>query len=87
MLNIIPLCINRYKVFCQLYHIAVAPSEPRDVSVRLVTPLTVEVSWREPAVPNGQIVLYTVYAVIAGSKPDRRRRQAVADLPGGIKEV
>ena len=57
------------------------------MSVRLVTPLTVEVSWREPAVPNGQIFRYTVYAVIAGSKPDRRRRQAVADLPGGIKQV
>ncbi len=57
------------------------------MAVRLVTPLTVEVSWREPALPNGQIFRYTVYAIIAESTSDRRRRQAVIDPPGGIKEV
>lgn len=41
----------------------VAPSPPRNVSVRLVKPMTVEIRWRTPALPNGNISQYTVYAV------------------------
>ena len=39
-----------------------APSAPRDVSARLVAPLEVEVRWRSPAVTNGDISHYTVFA-------------------------
>ena len=66
----------------------VAPSQPRDVKVSLVTPLIVEINWREPAVPNGHIIHYTVYAIpIAQFEPERRRRQAIIDFPGTIKKV
>lgn len=68
--------------------LCIAPSEPRDVRVRLVTPLIVEVSWREPAVPNGHILHFTVYAIpIVAFEPERRRRQAAIDLPGTFKKV
>ena len=43
-----------------------APSPPRDVTVRLVNTPLVEVRWREPAVPNGIIVRYTVYGLVTG---------------------
>ena len=42
---------------------SIAPSPPRDVVARLVSPLTVEVTWRSPAVPNGVISHYIVYAI------------------------
>ena len=40
-----------------------APSPPRDVTVRLVAPTLAEVRWRTPAVSNGNITHYTVYAI------------------------
>ena len=40
-----------------------APSAPRDVTARLVAPLKVEVRWRSPAVTNGDISHYNVYAI------------------------
>lgn len=56
-----------------------APSPPRDVSVRMVTPTIAEVSWREPAVPNGVVTQYTVYAIPLGSVTTfRGKRQADA---------
>ena len=39
-----------------------APSAPRDIRLRQVRPLMVEVSWRPPALSNGIITHYTVYA-------------------------
>ena len=42
---------------------SLAPSPPRDVVARLVAPLTVEVTWRSPAVPSGAISHYIVYAI------------------------
>ena len=44
-----------------------APSPPRDVTVRLVTPRVAEVTWRTPAVTNGIISRYIVYAIPLGS--------------------
>ena len=46
---------------CTFAH--VAPTSPRDVTARLVAPLEVEVRWRSPAVTNGDISHYTVYAI------------------------
>ena len=43
--------------------IHLAPSSPRDVTARLVAPLQVEVKWRPPAAPNGDISHYYVYAI------------------------
>ena len=54
-----------------------APSAPRDVTVRLMTPRVAEVSWRMPAVTNGVINRYIVYAIPLGGTT-RQRRQALA---------
>ena len=40
-----------------------APSPPRDVTVRQVGPLMVEVQWRPPAMSYGNVTHYTVYAI------------------------
>ena len=70
-------------------HPLTGPSAPRDVTVRLITPQLVEVRWRAPAVSNGQIIRYTVYAIpIAVSGPAISKRQAASNLPSGtIKHV
>lgn len=71
--------------------IRVAPSSPRDVSVRVIRPLLVEVSWKVPAVTNGIIVHYIVYAiplVFTEPAPARKRRQAEpSTLPQTLKMV
>ena len=65
-----------------------APSQPREISVRLITPTIVQVSWRVPAVSNGVITHYTVYAIPLGSTASRGKRQAGADTtPQTIKMV
>lgn len=51
-----------------------APTSPRDVTARLVAPLKVEVRWRAPAVTNGDISHYYVYAIplrsaVSGTTP------------------
>lgn len=65
------------------------PSAPRNVTVRIIRPLLVEIRWRAPAVSNGQIIRYTVYAIpIAVFGPAIRKRQAAPNLPSGtIKQV
>ena len=70
-------------------HCLTGPSAPRDVTVRLITPQLVEVRWRRPAVSNGQIIHYTVYAIsIAVSGPAISKRQAAPNLPSRtIKQV
>ena len=63
-------------------HRLTGPSAPRDVTVRLVTPRLVEIRWRRPAVSNGQIIRYTVYAIpITVSGPAISKRQAAPNLP------
>ena len=63
-------------------HLLTGPSAPRDVTVRLITPLLVEIRWRRPAVSNGQIIRYTVYAIpITVSGPAISKRQAAPNLP------
>lgn len=49
--------------------ISSAPSPPRSVSVRIVAPYVVEVSWREPAEPNGIVRNYTVYVTPVPDSP------------------
>ena len=70
-------------------HPFTGPSAPRDVTVCLITPRLVEVKWRAPALSNGQIIRYTVYAIpIAVSGPAISKRQAASNLPSGtIKQV
>ena len=70
-------------------HPFTGPSAPRGVTVRLITPRLVEVRWRAPAVSNGQIIRYTVYAIpIAVSGRAISKRQAASNLPSGtIKHV
>ena len=64
-----------------------APSAPRDVSARLVSGLDVEVTWRAPAIPNGQIIHYTVYGIpivsFGPSVEQRRKRQSNIGVPTG----
>ena len=64
-----------------------APSAPRDVRARLITPSLAEVSWRTPAVPNGVITFYTVYAVPQLSHEETRSKRQAATLPRTIKKV
>ena len=65
------------------------PSAPRNITVRLVTPLLVEIRWSIPALSNGQIIRFTVYGFpIAVFGPAIGKRQAPSDLPAGtIKQV
>ena len=55
----------KYSQFLYSYFLLAhaAPTSPRDVSARLVAPLEVEVRWRSPAVTNGDISHYYVYAI------------------------
>ena len=63
------------------------PSAPRNVTVRLIAPLLVEIRWRQPAVSNGQIIHYTVYAIPI-VVPAITKRQAASNPPNGtIKQV
>ena len=64
-----------------------APSAPRDVRARLITPSLAEVSWRAPALPNGVITHYTVYAVPQLSHEETRSKRQAATLPRTIKKV
>ena len=66
---------------------SLAPSAPRDVSARLITPFLVEVSWRAPAIPNGVITHYTVYAVPQISHEETRNKRNTATTPRTIKKV
>ena len=55
--------------------------------MRLVTPRVAEVRWRVPAVSNGYITKYIVYAIPLGGTT-RQRRQAVAvTTPQTIRSV
>ena len=64
-----------------------APSAPRDVKVRLIAPFLVEVSWRAPALPNGVITHYTVYAIPQIFHEETRSKRQTPTLPKTIKKV
>ena len=53
----------------------------------MITPTLAEVSWRTPAVPNGVIAHYTVYAVPQLSHEETRSKRQAATLPRAIKKV
>ena len=57
--------------------------------MRIIRPLLVEVRWKVPAVTNGNIVHYTVYAIpLVFTEPTRGKRQAeTATLPKTVKMV
>ena len=57
--------------------------------MRIIRPLLVEVRWRVPAVTNGNIVRYTVYAIpLVFTEPTRGKRQTEpATLPKTVKMV
>ena len=65
----------------------VAPSSPRDVRVRQIRPLLVEVSWRAPAISNGVITHYTVYAIPKLSYEATRSKRQTTSPPQTIKKV
>ena len=46
------------------YMFHAAPSPPQSVSAVLIKPLLVEVRWRRPALPNGNISHYIVYTIL-----------------------
>ena len=64
-----------------------APSVPRDVKARLITPFLAEVSWRAPTLPNGVITHYTVYAIPRVSHEETRSKRQAPTLPRTIKKV
>ena len=64
-----------------------APSAPCDVTVRLVTPRVAEVSWRMPAVTNGVINRYIVYAIPLGGATRQRRQALAITTPHTIQTV
>ena len=64
-----------------------APSAPRDITVRLVTPRVAEVRWRAPAVTNGHIIKYIVYAIPLGGATRQRRQDVAATTPQTIRVV
>ena len=68
---------------------SIAPSAPRDVTVRVIRPLLVEVSWKVPVVTNGNIIRYIVYAIpLVSTEPTRGKRQAEpVILPKTVKMV
>ena len=49
--------------------------------MRIISITVIEVSWRPPAVPNGEIIMYTVYLIpltsATGDQTSRQKRQAV----------
>ena len=57
--------------------------------MKIIRPLLVEVRWKVPAVTNGNIARYTVYAIpLVLTEPTRGKRQAEpATLPKTIKMV
>lgn len=64
-----------------------APTAPRDVKVRLVAPFLAEVRWRVPALSNGVITHYTVYAIPQISHEETRNKRQTPTLPKTIKKV
>ena len=79
--------VSAYLLWLSL-RIRVAPLAPRDVTVRVILPLLVEVNWKVPAVTNGNIARYTVYAIpLVSTEPIRGKRQASATLPKTVKMV
>ena len=74
---IVVLCTNPLTVFPY----SPAPSPPRDITVRIISATVIEVSWRPPAVPNGEIIRYTVYLIpltsTTGDQTSRQKRQVV----------
>ena len=73
-----------YTVFLYLH---VAPSAPRDIRVRQVRPLMVEVSWRPPAMSNGIITHYTIYAKPRLSHGATRSKRQTNTSPQTITKV
>ena len=49
--------------------------------MRIISATVIEVSWRPPAVPNGEIIRYTVYLIpltsATGDQTSRQKRQVV----------
>ncbi len=68
----------------------IAPSPPRNVTVRIVGVNLLEVIWRPPAISNGVIIRYTVYITLFGSSNEEeteRQRRQVAQGPNIITTV
>ena len=55
--------------------------------MRLVTPRVAEVRWRVPAVSNGYIIKYIVYAIPLGGTTRQRRQAVVVTTPQTIQSV
>lgn len=89
MLRILTFSIDFATYRTHIYSFCIAPSPPRDVSVRIIRPLLVEVRWKVPAVTKGSIVHYTVYAIpLVSTEPTRGKRQTdSATLPKTLKMV
>ena len=73
--------------FCMSICIFTAPSPPRNVTAKLIAPGTVEVRWSVPAISNGVIIRFTVYAIpMRANGPIRGKRQT-DDTPHTIQKV
>ena len=55
--------------------------------MRLVTPRVAEVRWRAPAVTNGHIIKYIVYAIPLGGATRQRRQDVAVTTPQTIRMV
>ena len=83
-----PCNYNNYIIdSSSLYHIFTAPSPPRNVSAKLITPDTVEVRWNIPAVLNGVIIRFTVYAIPVRANGPTLRGKRQATSPQTIQKV
>ena len=72
---------------CHIFLIFTAPSPPRNVSAKLIAPGTVEVRWSVPAVSNGVIIRFTVYAIPVRANGPILRGKRQATTPQTIQKV
>ena len=69
--------ISSISIILNIHTVSIAPTSPRDVTARLVAPLKVEVRWRSPAVTNGDISHYYIYAIPLRSALSNSTRQTL----------
>ena len=67
-----------------------APPSPEEVTVILLTPVVLKVTWSRPSSIRGELVFFTVYATpLVSQSPteSREKRQAVNNSLGTITKV
>ena len=76
-----------YNFFFFFFCVFTGPSPPRNVTAKLIAPGTVEVRWRVPALSNGVIIRFTVYAIPVRANGATRGKRQIDDTPQTIQTV